>query len=302
MLPDVASATLSSPTPAGEGEPLGIVCGGGSFPLAVARAAKHAGRRVILFPIYGFADAQVEAWPHVWIHIAQFGKLKAELRRHGCRDVVIIGNVLRPRVRDIRLDWGTLLLVPRILGMLRGGDDHLLSDVARVFEEAGFRMLGAHEIAPEILIPEGRLSSVTPTSDDLDDIEVGRRALVTLGPLDIGQGLVVMKKHIVAMEAAEGTDMMLARVAELRANGRIKTPARCGVLVKVPKLGQDLRLDMPSLGPRTVEGVARAGLAGIAIEAGGVIATDIDAIIRAADEAGIFVYGFAPDVPPGVAP
>jgi len=106
----------------------------------------------------------------------------------------------------------------------------------------------------------------------------------------------------VAMEAAEGTDMMLARVAELRANGRIKTPARCGVLVKVPKLGQDLRLDMPSLGPRTVEGVARAGLAGIAIEAGGVIATDIDAIIRAADEAGIFVYGFAPDSPPGVAP
>lgn len=289
-----APATLAPPVPAGEGEPLGIVCGGGAFPLAVAVAARHAGRRVVLFPIYGFADAQVEAWPHVWIHIAQFGKLKAELRRHGCRDVVIIGNALRPRVRDIRLDWGALRLIPRILGMLRGGDDHLLSDIARVFEESGFRLVGAHEIAPEILIPEGRLSSVEPTRDELDDIEVGRRALKALGPLDIGQGLVVMKKHVVAMEAAEGTDLMLERVAELRAIGRIKTPAHCGVLVKVPKIGQDLRLDMPSLGPRTVEGAARAGLAGIAVEAGGVIGTDVDAIIRAADAAGIFVYGFSP--------
>ena len=295
MLPNPASAMLDPPAQAGDGEPLGIVCGGGSFPLAVAAAAKHAGRRVVLFPIYGFADGQVEAWPHVWIHIAQFGKLKTELRRHGCRDVVIIGNALRPRVRDIRLDWGTLLLVPRILGMLRGGDDHLLSDIARVFEEAGFRLLGAHEIAPEMLIPEGRLSSVAPTPDELDDIEVGRRALVAMGPLDIGQGLVVMKKHVVAIEAAEGTDLMLGRVAELRAIGRIKTAARCGVLVKVPKIGQDLRLDMPSLGPRTVEGAAHAGLAGIAVEAGGVIGTDFDAIIRTADEAGMFIYGFAPD-------
>ena len=297
----MSSTTASAapiPASAGDGEPLGIVCGGGTFPLAVAAAARHAGRHVVLFPLYGFADMQVEAWPHVWIHVAQFGKLKTELKRHGCRDVVIIGNALRPRVRDIRIDWGTVLLIPRMLGMLRGGDDHLLSDIARVFEEAGFRLLGAHEIAPEMLIPQGRLSSVAPTRDELDDIEVGRRVLVTLGPLDIGQGLVVMKKHVVAIEAAEGTDLMLGRVAELRAIGRIKTAARCGVLVKVPKIGQDLRLDMPSLGPRTVEGAAQAGLAGIAVEAGGVIGTDIDGIIRAADEAGMFIYGFAPDRAP----
>ncbi|GLK71331.1 UDP-2,3-diacylglucosamine diphosphatase LpxI [Ancylobacter dichloromethanicus] len=272
--------------------PLAIICGGGAFPLAVAEAARRAGRQVVLFPVRGFADTSVEGWPHVWIQIGRFGFLKREMRRLGCRDVVFIGNVLRPRIRDIRFDWTTLKLLPLAFSMLRGGDDHLLTGVGRLFEEAGFRLVGAHEIAPDILVPAGQLGAVAPERRAMDDIAQGRRALAVMGPLDIGQGLVVMNGHVVAVEAAEGTDLMLARVAELRANGRIKAPARCGVLVKQPKAGQDRRFDLPSLGARTVEGVSRAGLAGIAVEAGGVIVADAGELVRAADRAGIFIEGF----------
>lgn len=275
--------------------PLAIICGGGVFPLAVAEAARKAGRQVILFPVRGFADASIEAWPHVWISIGRFGFLKSEMRRRGCRDVVFIGNVLRPRVRDIRFDWTTLTLLPQVFRMLRGGDDHLLTSIGRLFEESGFRLVGAHEVAPDILMPAGQLGAVAPDANAMDDIARGREALAVMGPLDIGQGLVVMNGHVVAVEAAEGTDLMLARVAELRANGRIKAPARCGVLVKRPKAGQDRRLDLPSFGERTVQGAASAGLAGIAVEAGGVIVADIEALMRAADAAGLFVYAFERD-------
>jgi hypothetical protein len=274
------------------GAPLAIICGGGAFPLAVAEGARRAGREVVLFPVRGFADAAFEAWPHVWISLGRFGFLKSELRRRGCRDVVFIGNVLRPRIRDLRLDWATVQLLPRALALLRGGDDYLLTGLGRLMEESGFRLVGAHEVAPEILMPAGQLGAVAPDAAAREDIARGRDALAVMGPLDIGQGLVVMNRHVVAVEAAEGTDLMLARVAELRANGRIKMPARCGVLVKRPKAGQDLRIDLPSFGARTVEGAVRAGLAGIALEAGGVIVADSAALIRLADQAGLFILGF----------
>lgn len=271
--------------------PLAIICGGGAFPLAVAEGARRAGRQVVLFPVRGFADASFEAWPHAWISLGRFGFLKSELRRRGCRDVVFIGNVLRPRIRDLRLDWATLRLLPRAVALLRGGDDYLLTGLGRLMEESGFRLVGAHEAAPEILMPPGQLGAVAADAAAQEDIARGRAALAVMGPLDIGQGLVVMNRHVVAVEAAEGTDLMLARVAELRGNGRIKMPARCGVLVKRPKEGQDLRIDLPSFGIRTVEGAARAGLAGIALEAGGVIVADSAALIRLADREGLFILG-----------
>ena len=288
------AANATPPERAGAGEPLAIICGGGAFPLAVAEAATRAGRSVFMLGLTGFAERSIERWPHWWIPLGRFGMVTAELRRRGCRDIVIIGTVLRPRLRDIRLDWATLRLMPRVARMMRGGDDHLLSGVGRLFEAEGFRLLGAHEVAPEILLPAGSIGGVAVPAREQADIAFGFRALEAMSPYDVGQGLVVIGGHVVAVEAAEGTDMMLARCAELRANGRVKAPAGTGVLVKRPKAGQDRRLDMPSLGPRTIEGVARAGLAGLALEAGGVIVTDLEAIVRTADAAGLFVLGVEP--------
>jgi DUF1009 family protein len=160
-----------------------------------------------------------------------------------------------------------------------------------LFEDHGFRILGAHEVAPEILVPEGPIGTLGPSERDRADIARALALLHAMGPYDVGQAAVVALNHVLAVEAAEGTDGMLARIAELRAKGRIPTPVGAGVLVKAPKPGQEQRVDLPTIGPRTVTEAAAAGLAGIAIVAGQTIIAEPEAVARAADEAKIFVVG-----------
>jgi DUF1009 family protein len=166
-----------------------------------------------------------------------------------------------------------------------------LSSGARLIEEQGFRVLGAHEVAPEILVPKGALARVQPSEGERADIALGFDYLHATGPFDVGQAVVVAGRHVLAVEAAEGTDQMLERIAALRASGHIRASTVGGVLVKAPKRGQDRRFDLPSIGPRTVEGAARAGLAGIAVVAGSTIVAEPERLIAAADRANIFVVG-----------
>jgi UDP-2,3-diacylglucosamine hydrolase len=173
--------------------------------------------------------------------------------------------------------------------MFRGGDDHLLKGVAAVFEEHGFRLVGAHAVAPEILMPEGALGHERPNDRDRADIAKGLALLNAASPFDVGQAVVVADARVLAIEAAEGTDRMLARIAELRQSGRIASGR--GVLVKAAKRNQDRRLDLPSIGPQTVEGAAQAGLAGIAVVAGRTILAEPAQIGATADRAGLFVLG-----------
>jgi hypothetical protein len=180
-------------------------------------------------------------------------------------------------------------MLPRIMKFFRGGDDHLLSRIATLLAEQGFRLLGAHEVAPEILMPEGTLGNHQPSALDNDDVAYGLRFLHAIGSFDVGQGVVVAGRHVIAVEAAEGTDGMLARIAELRGSGRLRSQG--GVLVKAPKPGQDRRIDLPTIGPQTVECAARAGLSGIAVAAGSTIVAEADRVGDAADRANIFVVG-----------
>lgn len=278
--------------------PLAIICGGGSLPVAVAEAAHKAGRRVVLFTVRGFADPPPERFPCHWISLGQLGRMFRLARAEGCRDVVFIGGLLRPALRRLRLDWTTVLALPRLARAFRGGDDHLLAGVARLFEDEGFRLIGAHEIAPELMLPKGSLGTRRPTEEDRADIEQGLGLLAAIGPFDIGQAAVVAGRHVLAVEAAEGTDRMLERVAALREAGRIRAPAGTGVLVKAPKPAQDRRFDLPSIGPATIAGVARAGLAGLAAVAGATFVAEPDEVNRRAEQAGVFVIG----VPPPWAP
>jgi DUF1009 family protein len=223
--------------------------------------------------------------------VGQFGAFCRLARREGCRDVVFIGSMVRPAIRQIRPDFKTLRLLPRIFGIFRGGDDHLLKGVAAIFEEHGFRLLGAHAVAPEILMPEGALGRERPSARDHADIAKGLALLNASSPFDVGQAVVVADARVLAIEAAEGTDRMLARVAELRQSGRIAAAAGRGVLVKAAKRDQDRRVDLPSIGPQTVEGAARAGLAGIAVVAGSTIVAEPERIGTIADRARLFVLG-----------
>src|SRR5215472_13372148 len=276
--------------PTAEDGPLAIICGGGSLPFAVADAVGKRGRRVVLFAIRGWADPRrVASYPHHWAAVGQFGWFCRLARQERCRDVVLIGSMVRPAIWQIRPDFKTLRLLPRIYGIFRGGDDHLLKGVAAIFEEHGFRLVGAHAVAPEILMPEGALGRERPDDRDHADIAKGLALLNASSPFDVGQAVVVADAHVLAIEAAEGTDRMLARVAELRQSGRIA--AGRGVLVKAAKRNQDRRLDLPSIGPQTVEGAAQAGLAGIAVVAGSTIVAEPAQIGATADRAGLFVLG-----------
>ena len=191
----------------------------------------------------------------------------------------------------LRLDWETVRLLPKLARYFRGGDDKLLSGVASVAESGGLRVVGVKDVAPELFVPEGVLGRSQPSERDYADIARGLAVIAALGPFDVGQAVVVADNNIIAVEAAEGTDQMLLRIAELRRLGRVTAPAGVGVLVKAPKPGQDRRFDLPSIGLRTAENVARAGLAGVAVSAGSTMIADADAVVAACDGAKIFVVG-----------
>ena len=280
--------------PVTDGAPLAMICGGGAMPLAVAESVLKRGRAVVLFPLRGAADdLAVDRFPHHWVHVGQIGKFMRLARAAGCRDVVFIGSMVRPSLWQVHPDLKGLRVLPKVFAAFRGGDNHLLSGMASLLEQDGFRLVGAHEVAPEILVPEGVCGRVQPSAEDRDDIDVGFESLRAMSPFDIGQAVVVAGKHVLAIEAVEGTDLMLARVAEMRANGRLRAASGKGVLVKAAKATQDRRFDLPSIGPQTAVGVARAGLAGIAVIAGETIIAEPEKLIEAADRARIFVVGVA---------
>lgn len=292
-----AAVTAASPSSA-EG-PLAMICGGGSLPLAVADYVAARGRAVVLFPLRGAAEGPgFERFPHYWLHIGQIGRFMRLAHAAGCRDVVLIGALIRPSIWQTRPDFKALCLLPRVLAAFRGGDNHLLTGMSRLLEGDGFRLRGAHEVAPEILVPTGVLGAVKPSDRDRADIALGLDYLKAAGGFDIGQAVVVADRHILAVEAIEGTDQMLERVVSLRGNGRIRAAAGAGVLVKAPKPDQDRRFDLPSIGPTTVEWVARAGLAGIAVVGGATIMAEPARLASAADRAGVFVVGMASDLEP----
>jgi len=275
-----------------------MICGGGSFPPAVAEAAARRGRLPVIFALKGWADPKwVEQYRHHWMAVGQLGRFLRLADAERCREVVIIGTLLRPPLSQIRLDWRTLRLFPRIARSFRGGDNRLLSAVASMIEEGGVRVVGVEEVAPEIIVAEGVLGRQQPTARDRADIVQALKLMSALDPFDVGQAAVVAGNNVLAIEAAEGTDAMLARIAELRRQGRVTTPAGVGVLVKAPKRSQDRRIDLPAIGGQTVEGVARAGLAGLAVAAGGTIIAEAAAVTAAADRAGIFLLGVREDAP-----
>src|SRR5712671_790148 len=272
--------------------PIGLIAAGGVMPFAVADSLVARGLNPVGFAVKGACDpVRVERFRHHWISVGQVGRAVKLFRSENCRDLVFIGTLVRPALSEIRLDWGTVRVIGPVWAAFRGGDDHLLSGIGRILEQDGFRMVGIRDVAPDLLMPEGCLTLKSPDENAAADIARGRDVLRALSPFDIGQATVVIDGHVVGVEDIEGTDGLLARVARLRAEGRIRTRTARGVLVKAPKSGQDLRFDLPTIGPRIIEGAAAAQLAGIAIVSGNTIVVEPQTMIEAADAAGLFVTG-----------
>lgn len=271
-----------------------IICGGGGFPGAVAEAVMRGGRRPVMFALNGWADAKVvDRYAHHWIAIGQLGRFLRLARAEHCDRVMFVGTLLRPPLSQIRLDWRTICAMPQIVRAFRGGDDQLLSGIARVFEANGLKVIGISELAAEILVPEGVLGRHQPSERDQRDIARALALIAAIGPFDVGQAAVVADNHVLGIEAAEGTDNLLTRIAELRRIGRVATPPGVGVLVKAPKPAQDRRFDLPSIGPQTIENAAHAGLAGVAVTANTTMMIDAAAVAAIADREKMFFVGVA---------
>jgi UDP-2,3-diacylglucosamine hydrolase len=270
---------------------IGILAGGGRLPLMIAESAAARGQDVHIVAIEGEADPEVANFSHVWVNWGQIGRMVTALREQGGDEVVIAGAVRRPDLWKIRPDLGFFRSLPQIALLMAGGDDSVLTRVVRFFEHKGLRVRGAHEVAPNLLAGVGPIGKTPLSPQDYVDAEMGFAVRRALAGLDAGQAVVVAAGKVLAIEGAEGTDPMLQRVASLA--GRTNTMARRGVLAKGPKPGQELRIDMPAIGPATVQNAVAAHLGGIVVEAGSVLVLDRGETIRLADASDTAVHGLA---------
>ena len=292
---------------------IGILAGGGSIPHEIA--ASLAARRVPLFVVAldGESDRPFEPHPSATVNWGRIGRMVSLFRAAGTTDIVIVGRVSRPDLTRVRPDLGLVRALPMILRIVRaGGDDAVLREVIAFFEGKGFRVVGPGDVAPELVLGAGPLGTARADAADRADIALGLEVVARLGPLDIGQGVVVRGGRIAAIEGVEGTDRMLGRVAAIgRAAGgsgsvgaaapQVSHPAggmAHGVLIKRPKPGQELRIDLPAIGPETVTRAAEAGLKGIAVLAGRTIAAERAELVRRADALRLFVEGIPEAEPP----
>ncbi|MCF8467954.1 MAG: UDP-2,3-diacylglucosamine diphosphatase LpxI [Sneathiella sp.] len=280
----VASASQNRTTPVR----VGIIAGSGNLPLALASTLRARGEMPFLLLIEGEADpGQYAEFPHEIIRITKVGSFLKVLARENCTHITLAGPVKRPDLKNLVPDFEGVKLLARITGASRKGDDGLMKAITSFLKDKGFTVVGVHELASDLLVPLGQLGKIAPTERDLEDIETGIRIVKAIGALDIGQAAIIRDGYVLAVEAAEGTDGLLER------SGAFAWDKRAGVLVKLTKPGQDLRADMPTIGPDTVSMAAEANLRGIAVEGGLTLVLDLPEIIRRADAAGIFVLGLA---------
>ena len=268
---------------------IGILAGGGRLPLMIAESAGARGESVHIVAIEGEADPAVAGFPHTWVKWGEIGRMVEVLRREGGEAIVIAGAVRRPDLWKIRPDAGFFKSLPQIMLLMAGGDDSVLTRVVRFFEKKGLTVRGAHEVAPDLLAGVGPIGSVPLSPQEHRDAETGFAVRRALAGLDAGQAVVVAGGKVLAIEGAEGTDPMLERVAGLA--GGDGTPTRRGVLAKGPKPGQELRIDMPAIGPATIDHASAAHLAGVVVEAGAVLVLDRNETVRLADASHTAVHG-----------
>lgn len=276
---------------------LGIICGGGELPTKVAQACISANRPFHVLALKGHAGDEVLQFPHSWITFGKVGRLLAVLNDEACADVVMIGNVRRPNFAQLAPDAAGIKLLPKIVAAARKGDDALLRALVGFFEGAGFHVVGVDDVIADIVGREGVQGAIRPSDDHWADIQRAIEVAREIGRLDIGQAAIVCGGVVLAVEAAEGTDAMLDRCADLPVEIRGTELARRGVLVKLAKPIQERRVDLPTIGPPTIIKAADAGLAGVAYEADGSLLINPKEIIANADSSGLFVIGIGGDEP-----
>lgn len=268
---------------------LGILAGGGDLPRRLVEACIDQGREYFILGFDGAVDDEtLEGHPHARARLGALADNLNHLHEHGVKDIVLAGRMKRPSIASLRPDAKGAKLLARVGTKFFSGDNSMLTAVIDYLEEEGFRVIGADDVLHQLLAPKGLLGRISPSKEAQADIAQGVKIAHAVGDLDIGQALVIQQGYVLGVEAAEGTDGLVERCGLLRRN----IPYG-GTLIKVKKPTQERRADLPTIGPATIETAARAGLAGIAVEAGGVLVLDRKTVALKADALGIFVIGFS---------
>lgn len=263
--------------------PIGLVAGGGQFPLLIARSVKAKGRKVVAVAHKGETDQELakEADALEWIHLGQLGRLIEILKAARVKEAVFAGTITKKRIFwDVRPDLRALSLWKTLKNRL---DDGILRAVASELEKEGILLLPTTAFLSDNLMPEGILTATKPTHEQMEDITFGLGLAKEIGRLDIGQCIVVKDKAVLAVEAIEGTDETILRAGRLSGEG--------AVVIKICKPNQDMRFDLPTIGLKTIETMIEANAKVLAAEAGKSMFFDMAKAIDMADKAKIAIIG-----------
>ncbi len=268
-----------------EKKKLGLIAGGGMMPVEIIKHCNEQGREIFAVGLEPFSwEEQLSGAPHIFAKIGEVGKILKAMAKNEVKEIVLAGGIKRPSLKELIPDWEGTKLIAK-LAIKKMNDNNMFLAVIDEIERHGFKVVGIEDVVPEMLFAEGVYGKVKPTSDDLDDIRRGITVAKALGAVDVGQAVVVQEGMVLAVEAIEGTDMMLSRAATVKKQG--KAP----VMVKILKPGQDTRTDLPAIGLQTIEQLKKYGIKGIAVEAGAILLIERDAVIQMANESGIFIIG-----------
>lgn len=267
--------------------PIALLIGRGELPRVLVEVFKSQKRPYVILAFKGQADEDFVAdLPHIWLNFGEVGKAFKCFEDHHIKEIVMAGTMARPALSEIRPDWEGLKWMGK-LGKKALGDDNLLKFLIEMVESQGYHVVGPTDILTELLAPEGLLTSGKLDDQAWQDIGRGVEVLSALSPADVGQAVVIQEGLVLGVEAIEGTDKLIERVASL------KRPGLGSILVKVAKRQQENRADLPTVGLRTIQKAAASGLRGIAIEAGRTLILNREEMIQLAQDKGIFVVSLA---------
>lgn len=268
---------------------LAIIAGGGSLSTAIIESARKEGWEITVFAIGASNIAKDPSIKFIEMNKLNIGRIFKILKSKKIKNICMVGYIPRPsNIRDYfhfqYLNLEIIGILFKSIGILRGGDASLFKKINSLLERKGYNVIGASEIAPDLTLKEGIYSSKRASKAELENIKKAKQCAEITGLLDIGQAVVVKNLRVLAIEAAEGTDSMLDRVAILVE----KNTKRGGVLLKSAQINQDERVDMPTIGPNTIEKIIKANLSGIAITADNVIVLDFQRVIEMIEDSNLY--------------
>jgi UDP-2,3-diacylglucosamine hydrolase len=276
--------------------PIAILAGAGQLPIQLVNHLERTGQEVRVLAFRGFADVEMQRRAHATVDLLDLKTIMSTLEGWRPQAVSLVGAVRRPGFSALLSAYSLLRNMHEVKEVIARGDDQVLRGAVMLLEERGHRVVGAHELAPDLVAASSLSGARKPDADDREAIDLGLDLLKSLSAFDIGQGAVIARRHVLAIEGPEGTDRMLRRVMKMRQSWfGLRRREEGGVLIKAAKRGQDLRVDMPTIGPRTVLEAAKAGLSGIAIGAGSTFVLEQERTLRTADRLGLFLV--AVDLP-----